>query len=104
MIWNVRVAHTLVNAGHNVTLIRMQPFKYRDATTKIDPRVDQWVVDAMSPDFNYNKMQQENAAMAFKVGSVRKSLFHIFVFSQCPYSNDELREPKEVYKVHRYLR
>ncbi|KAH7710826.1 Protein UGT-61 [Aphelenchoides avenae] len=38
LVFNARVAHTLLDAGHNVTLIRMQPFKYRDMTAKIDPR------------------------------------------------------------------
>ncbi|KAH7702756.1 Protein UGT-61 [Aphelenchoides avenae] len=66
LVFNARVAHTLLDAGHNVTLIRMQPFKYRDMTAKIDPRVDQWIVEALSPKFDYDDIQRANAAMAFK--------------------------------------
>ncbi|KAH7701097.1 UGT-62 protein [Aphelenchoides avenae] len=74
LLWNVRVAHTLLKAGHNVTLIRLQTWTYKEATAKIDPRVDQWVVNAVVPGFDFEKLQEQQAEMAFKSESALKML------------------------------
>lgn len=63
------MAHTLLKAGHNVTLIRLQTWTYKEATAKIDPRVDQWVVNAVIPGLDFEKLQEQQAEMAFKVES-----------------------------------
>jgi hypothetical protein len=64
------VANTLSEAGHNVTLIRLRTMPYKDVTVFLHPTVDEWQIDAMDPEMDYERLQAEQAAIAFKVSCV----------------------------------
>ncbi|KAE9546796.1 hypothetical protein FO519_009993 [Halicephalobus sp. NKZ332] len=70
LMFNQRVAETLADAGHNVTLIRLQIMKYGDVKAKTRKDIHEIFGDGILKDFDYDEFKNRNAQHLFEDKSI----------------------------------
>ncbi|CAJ0959323.1 unnamed protein product, partial [Mesorhabditis belari] len=64
ILWNARVAETLIEGGHDVTLITIQPMSGLKRNVQIDPRIKEFIVEAKG-NITVDEMERVQSELIF---------------------------------------
>ncbi|KAE9546447.1 hypothetical protein FO519_010341, partial [Halicephalobus sp. NKZ332] len=70
LMFNQRVAETLADAGHNVTLIRLQMMDYGEVKAKTRKDIHEIFANGILKDFDYEELNKMNGKNIFEDKSI----------------------------------
>uniref|UniRef100_A0A7E4V197 glucuronosyltransferase n=1 Tax=Panagrellus redivivus TaxID=6233 RepID=A0A7E4V197_PANRE len=73
--FNQRIGNTLAEAGHTVTLVRLQMLDTKSNGIKLAKNVSEWVLDVKSDNIDFEFMKNSQSAMAFTDSSAWEFLW-----------------------------